>query len=99
LHANDLALSARHLRDVEAKRAGCARDRCDHSIKLKKPFQRLLLLELVHPDGRLSERRFNLHSMRVPGEKTALVQIATSAPQTERAYLAGAPRCFWRGSE
>jgi len=29
---------------------------------------------------RLSERRFDFHSMRVSGEETALVQIATSAP-------------------
>ena len=53
---------------------------------------------MVHPDGRLSERRFDFHSMGVSGEKTALVQIATSAPWTERAYLVGAPRCFWRYS-
>jgi hypothetical protein len=55
------------------------RDRCDHSIKVKKPFHRRLL-KLVHPDCRLSERRFDFHSMRVSGEKTALVQIVTSAP-------------------
>jgi hypothetical protein len=54
-------------------------DRGDHSIKVKKPFHRLLL-KLVHPDCRLSERRFDFHSMRVSGEKTALVQIVTSAP-------------------
>jgi hypothetical protein len=29
--------------------------------------------------------------MRVSGEKTAAVQIPTSAPETERAYLVGAP--------
>jgi hypothetical protein len=73
--------------------SGC----CDHSIKVKKPFRRLLL-ESVHPDCQLSERRFNTHDLRISGEKTALVQIATSAPETERAYLAGAPQCFCRGS-
>ena len=61
------------------ERAGCKRDRCDHSIKVKKPFHRQLL-KLVHPDCWLSERRFDFHSMRVSGEKTALVQIVTSAP-------------------
>jgi hypothetical protein len=79
LPANDLVLSARYLRDVEAERAGRAWDRCDHPIKVKKSFHRLLL-KLVHPDCRLSERRFDFHSMRVSGEKTALVQTATSAP-------------------
>jgi hypothetical protein len=59
--------------------AGGPRDRCDHSIKVKKPFHRRPL-KLVHPDCRLSERRFDFNSMRVSGEKTALVQIATSAP-------------------
>ena len=75
---------------------GGPRDRCDHSIKVKKPFHRLPL-KLVHPDCRLSERRFDFHSMRVSGEKTASVQSSTSAPGP-RAYLAGAPRWFWRGS-
>src|SRR6266850_8364448 len=51
--------------------------------KVKKPFHRLLL-KLVHPDCRLSERRFNFHSMRVSGEKTALVQIANLRALTER---------------
>jgi hypothetical protein len=78
LRANELVLSATHLRNVKVERAGCARCR-DHSINLKKPFHRLLL-KLVHPDCRLSEWRFDFHSMRVPGEKTAAVQIATSAP-------------------
>ena len=76
--ANDLVLSATHQRNVKVEREGCARCR-DHSINLKNPYHRLLL-KLVHPDCRLSERRFDFHSMRVSGEKTALVQIATSAP-------------------
>ncbi len=79
LSANDLVLSATYLRNVEAERAGC-RGRCDHSIKVKKPFRRLLP-KLVHPDCRLSERRFDFHSMRVSGEKTALVQIAPPRPR------------------
>jgi hypothetical protein len=41
LCANDLFLRARHLR--KSRRASdCARDRCDHSIKVKEPFQLLL---------------------------------------------------------
>jgi len=79
LRAKNLFLSATHLHSIGTERAGCAGDRCDHSIKVKKPFHRLLL-KLVHPDCRLSERRFDFHSMRVSGEKTALVQTATSAP-------------------
>ena len=74
-----ICFCAPHLCDVEVERAGCAWDRGDHSIKVKNPFHRLLL-KLVHPDCRLSDRRFDFHSMRVSGEKTALVQIATSAP-------------------
>jgi len=79
LRAKNLFLSATHLHSIGTERAGCAGDRCDHSIKVKKPFHRLLL-KLVHPDCRLSEWRFDFHSMRVSGEKTAAVQIATSAP-------------------
>jgi len=66
LRANELVLSATHLRNVKVERAGCGRCR-DHSINLKKPFHRLLL-KLVHQDCRLSERRFDFHSMRVSGE-------------------------------
>jgi hypothetical protein len=73
----------RHTFRTTAGRAGRlrahSRDRCDHSMQVKKPFHRLLL-KLVHPDCRLSDRRFNFHGMRVSGEKTALVQIVTSAP-------------------
>ena len=43
MRANDLVLSATHLHNVEVERAGCAWDRCEHSIKVKKPFHRLLL--------------------------------------------------------
>ena len=89
-----ICFCAPHICNVEVERVGCAWDRCDHSIKIKKPFR--LLLKLVHPDCRLSEWRFDFHSTRVSGEKTAAGQIVTSAPQTERAYLVGAPRCFWR---
>jgi hypothetical protein len=67
-----------HICDVEASdrlQAGSLRS----LDQVKKPFHRLLL-KLVHPDCRLSERRFDFHSMRVSGEKTALVQIVTSAP-------------------
>jgi len=63
---NDLVLSATHQRNVKVEREGCARCR-DHSINLKNPYHRLLL-KLVHPDCRLSERRFDFHSMRVSGE-------------------------------
>jgi hypothetical protein len=78
LRADYLFLRATHLQR-RGRAAGCAWDRCDHSIKVKKPFHRLLL-KLAYPDCRLSEWRFDFHSMRVSGEKTAAVQIATSAP-------------------
>jgi hypothetical protein len=70
-----VVLKRTHRHNVGAERVGSAEERCDHSIKVKKPFRRLLL-ESVHPDCRLSELRFDFHSMRVSGEKTALVQIA-----------------------
>jgi hypothetical protein len=44
-----------HICNGEAEPAGCAWDRCDHSIEVKKPFHRLLL-KWVHPDCWLSER-------------------------------------------
>jgi GcrA cell cycle regulator len=83
--------------NVTRAAGGRPRDRCDHSIKVRKPFHRRLP-KLVHSDCRLSQRRFDFHSVRVSGEKTALVQIASPGPLTERAHLVGAPRCFWRGS-
>ena len=53
LRANDLVLTATHLRNIEAERqAADSRGRCDHWIKVKKPFRRLLP-KLVHPDCRL----------------------------------------------
>ena len=42
---------------------------------------------MVHQDCRLSERRFDFHDMRVSGEKTALVQIATLRALDPRARI------------
>ena len=53
---------------------------------------------MVHQDCRLSERRFDFHDMRVSGEKTALVQIATLRALDPRGgYSVGAPGGLRRG--
>jgi hypothetical protein len=36
---------------------------------------------LVHPDSRLSERRFNTHNLRISGEKIALVKLPPPRPR------------------
>ena len=64
-----ICFCAPHICNVEAERAGCAWDRCDHSIEVKKPFHRLLL-KLVHPDCRLSER-FSFHN--IANQRSSLV--------------------------
>ena len=61
LRAKNLFLSATHLHSIGTERAGCAGDRCDHSIKVKKQFHRLLPKQ-AHPDCRLSVW-FDFHSM------------------------------------
>jgi len=66
-------------------------------VRTAQPSADTILPKSVHSDGWLSEQRFNFHSVRVSGEKPALVQKAPAALQTQRAYLVGAPLAQFAG--